>query len=1049
MILLMPLMLFSQKRHEYTFDFTKPESLNPPVTLLEEEYNGAEYSFQGIVLKSDDDLVSVSFEGREQGSLGGALQAGWPQEDGSFEHYLFIIRGGSMTITGNGVELDSLIFSEDSYVGNLKLLSPSGIGAIDQRNESWFGNVGEDINRLHYHNYGQIPRIRSFKVIYRSPLDILEPKYVIPSDYSEVRSFQKFEMSFTTKVTIADTAKVYLIGPNNLNEELTFTKKDDYNIVASLPEGLEVNTVSDEYKIVINKGSLITNDNDAYYNKQLTYHFSIIPNYATFELESVNPAAGNIDHLEDGIQLTFTDVVSNTISSERIYITNRENKRVRTARLVKSEDNPKMVYVRFEEDNKLPIPAEILNEKIGYYTLIIPEGYINNYLYDDLAEDKGKSQGAQFNPEIKVTYNVGNAVYPDDPTLLHKADSLLATSGVGYPATDSEARVALQNLIESIEEGQVTNNLIKDAIDAFYSETNIEQPQSAKYYVVSAVSPNGNELYLRYSNGAITLTNDSIDATHFLAQVNEDKTLTLICPDGKYLQQLMPDNENISNEYDAIKNNFTLAQFRLDGKSHVDCFGLWSIKCWVATGEGNNNMSAFARVDFSSSKFATSILFPSLNYFEEEMTNAFRLTETNAPVPEVKSIIDPEDESSIDDLYKITVSFTNINEVEITENAKENITLVGSSTLLYRPANIGLVEGSKNKCQLFFDDVQAGSYKLTIPKGTFSWTYDNRKIQIPEITAKYTVKKGTDFVYNLIDSIHVYLYNMPDVVEKVKDTDLNNILTLVIYKENTFGLANKEVTITSTSDTVIHARGHLVFDDSFVDPAQSPSTAFKLVLDKPIKAGDLAAGTYQFNIPKATFGDANFAAWLKDPHSVPKDLCHVNPFMNPFVSVDNDMANLEFSPENLKSVVERLSDITVTFPYHDNVVIPDSAINVIEIWEKNRQFQDVRLITTSFVPVEGTTNKFRLASDEILTRSRGDGFYYIIIPQYLFKAGNELMPTYGHIDLYYYGQGSADAIEGINASQQDEVIFDLSGRRVKDMNKAGIYIVGGRKVVVK
>ncbi len=290
---------------------------------------------------------------------------------------------------------------------------------------------------------------------------------------------------------------------------------------------------------------------------------------------------------------------------------------------------------------------------------------------------------------------------------------------------------------------------------------------------------------------------------------------------------------------------------------------------------------------------------------------------------------------------------------------------------------------------------------------------------------------------------------MPDVVEKVKDTDLNNILTLVIYKENTFGLANKEVTITSTSDTVIHARGHLVFDDSFVDPAQSPSTAFKLVLDKPIKAGDLAAGTYQFNIPKATFGDANFAAWLKDPHSVPKDLCHVNPFMNPFVSVDNDMANLEFSPENLKSVVERLSDITVTFPYHDNVVIPDSAINVIEIWEKNRQFQDVRLITTSFVPVEGTTNKFRLASDEILTRSRGDGFYYIIIPQYLFKAGNELMPTYGHIDLYYYGQGSADAIEGINASQQDEVIFDLSGRRVKDMNKAGIYIVGGRKVVVK
>ena len=35
------------------------------------------------------------------------------------------------------------------------------------------------------------------------------------------------------------------------------------------------------------------------------------------------------------------------------------------------------------------------------------------------------------------------------------------------------------------------------------------------------------------------------------------------------------------------------------------------------------------------------------------------------------------------------------------------------------------------------------------------------------------------------------------------------------------------------------------------------------------------------------------------------------------------------------------------------------------------------------------------------------------------------------------------------ASQNSEIIFDLQGRRVEKPNKPGIYIVGGRKLVIK
>ena len=45
--------------------------------------------------------------------------------------------------------------------------------------------------------------------------------------------------------------------------------------------------------------------------------------------------------------------------------------------------------------------------------------------------------------------------------------------------------------------------------------------------------------------------------------------------------------------------------------------------------------------------------------------------------------------------------------------------------------------------------------------------------------------------------------------------------------------------------------------------------------------------------------------------------------------------------------------------------------------------------------------------------------------------------------------GNAAAIENVPAAEGEQVIYDLLGRRVESITGAGIYIVNGKKVVIK
>ena len=63
---------------------------------------------------------------------------------------------------------------------------------------------------------------------------------------------------------------------------------------------------------------------------------------------------------------------------------------------------------------------------------------------------------------------------------------------------------------------------------------------------------------------------------------------------------------------------------------------------------------------------------------------------------------------------------------------------------------------------------------------------------------------------------------------------------------------------------------------------------------------------------------------------------------------------------------------------------------------------------------------------------------------YLYVEGTQNAASYS----FRFGEGTT-AIENVEVENEVNAIFDLAGRRVEAITAPGIYIVGGKKVLVK
>lgn len=597
---------------------------------------------------------------------------------------------------------------------------------------------------------------------------------------------------------------------------------------------------------------------EGYRNKALTYTIVVNTPKNTLNYVSVNPVEGEIEKLTSPILLTFGENLKAFSAEVMMYKDGNEFSPVTIAR---SADNGEVVKLSFD------IPQGISDK--GIYTIKVPEKTIYNLL------------GKIYNPAFTLTYKVGYKPVPVDSETMKKAKALLKKSGVGYPAANSESRANLTALTTAEE--IPTDETLQKAIDAFYSETNVEIPTVGNWYYISNVGVTGSPLYITAKNNELGLTADKSKATAF--EVVEP--MLFKTSNGKYLF-------TAGIEDTADNKTMTLAKLAVAGVDADKLFGSLSIFGYYKTNKSGEIKNAYASVDRANMIVSTDD-DDTAPVFNDTYSGAFTFTETTKPSEQPTAIdmnctVSPA--TVTDTNTTLTLTFTDANTISINSQSEAKLCTEEGATIQSLDLRVNEILG--NALTVNVGNLQDAKYKILIPAGYVSYTIDGTKYVNKEMQVMFEVKKGStvdptpsaEFNYTYTG----FLYYPAD--DKVKDVDLNKFTignAHYNYSYKPQGLMvdeTKEILLIKEFSGDVIRRGHFKKVASMPTDPGSPE-AYQIEFDTPIAEGELKAGIYIFVIPKATYGDYNFGKYLKDPSSVKASDCYVNKEDRFPFSVDN------------------------------------------------------------------------------------------------------------------------------------------------------------------
>lgn len=478
---------------------------------------------------------------------------------------------------------------------------------------------------------------------------------------------------------------------------------------------------------------------EGYRNKALTYTIVVNTPKNTLNYVSVNPTEGEIEKLTSPIMLTFHENLKDFSAELIMYKDGEEFAPVKIAR---SADNGEIVKLSFD------IPQGI-SEK-GIYTIKVPEKTIYNLL------------GKIYNPAFTLTYKVGYKPVPVDSETMKKAKALLKQSGVGYPAANSESRANLTALTTAEE--IPTDETLQKAINAFYSETNVEMPSVGNWYYISNVGATGSLLYVTAKNNELGLTTDKSKATAF--EVVEPMLFKTV--NGKYLF-------TGGIEDNADNKTMTLAKMAVAGVNADKLFGYFSIFGYYKTNKSGEIKNAYASVDRSNMIVSTDD-DDTAPIFNDTYSGAFSFTETTKPSEQPTAIdmnctVSPA--TVTDTNTTLTLTFTDANTISINSQSEAKLCTEEGATI--QSLDLRVNENLGNALTVNVGNLQDAKYNILIPAGYVSYTIDGTKYVNKEMQVMFEVKKGStvdptpsaEFNYTYTG----FLYY--PTADKIKDVDLN------------------------------------------------------------------------------------------------------------------------------------------------------------------------------------------------------------------------------------------------------------------------------------
>ena len=732
----------------------------------------------------------------------------------------------------------------------------------------WENNTEKTVNQLTLATDGTYATIEKMIVKYTMPSAVLVPTPSI-EEGATVASFEKMDLVFNNAMSIVSTEGITL-SCNGATQTLSATVSD--NTVTLSPSA--VVTTDGTYTLTVPAGCF--SDADGFVNKALTYTFKVETPKNTFRPVSISPAQGKVETLSSPITLVFGNYVGKVEAENLVLMKDGERKAPLKAAI--KEGDSKSVELSFKI-------LEGISEE-GTYTVEIPEKTIYD-IFNEL-----------YNPALTLTYTIGGTAPDPEPAedteTMKAAKALLLKEGVGYPAENSAARVALTNLTTASPVPSDTE--LQTAIDNFYKESNVTLPATGKYYQVCGVNnASGSEsskLYLAYDGSAVTLTSEKSDAATFEATQQADGTVSLQTMDGKWLHVLVANNnhdltssKNVTDSYLATVNNLTLAKLAVDGVDAGKTFGLFSMK--GALGKKNvvnTEEEAFALIDYSNKTVATDPEFQV--YFQETYSSAFVLTEVEKPLDiatvETAYTLTPSEVSSNTEV--LTLTFTEVSDVAMSTSVVPYF--VDAESNRVADATVSSVTDQTNQFTVSLQGLDYATYTLVVPEGMFLYTKEGKTVQTQAISHQFTIKEIVPEFKKEVWSLIVRPVNDG----YIKDVDLNDFSISISGNEYSGLVPNpdKQIVITAYYDEKQQpvATGHLEVST----PESEGWTTLRLVLDTPILEGQLKPELYVVKLPEAAFGDANFGRWLQDKESVNPSECLVNYSMPITFQVDNSKA---------------------------------------------------------------------------------------------------------------------------------------------------------------
>lgn len=930
-----------------TFDFTNPQSLYPsiiPGTNAGDEVSVTDKTFcPGI----NDQSVKLSFI---KGDIKVGASVATSNEYYNYVTFLYVSRTTKLVFDGGNNYITSIHF-KGLNVGDIL---PTTEGNYDVHSMTWTDNNSVPSNhRVEFEVDGESwPKLTHIEITYQKPMDTLVPTDFSIADGSSIYSFKDFTVTMSQPLKEYNKSNPIIIKGQNWIPEQEVSVAIDGNVATlSVPAEIvkPIDKDVDVLDVTIPAGALVAEDGT--YNKALHYSFKLVRKVDSFVFTSISPEQGKIESLQN-IDLTFPTACHIDAQDKDVY-------------LYKNGTQVDKMKVEKTDNNVVRLSTEFAYTEPAIYEVKLPKGLICDFNYDATASDKGLSKNMTYNPETTLRYNVGNYMTAEDSLKLKqpvfdaiakrdaavkKAKDYIALVGVGYPAADAVSRTNLQASLDanpvqetydvSIDDidGQVTSwndktTAIESAITAFVAETNVAMPSVGKYYTIANVAKDGSKLYLAYDKGAVSLTSKASKAMAFLYEKQEDGNFTFATPDHAYLHVLKPDTEeanaylftnanSVTKTYDKDVNGLVVAKFAAEGVDAADVFGLMSIHGTIGyILEGKNNVP---KPGYSTVNTAEQVAYLDKDNkasFTDGLSSAFFFTESEKPediIPEVEYALTPASGTTVGSLTTVTIAFDNISDVTCN---KESVVLTKSGSQVgVTPVSVDRSDDGKS-FTFHFKNVENGTYTLVMKNDAFTYQFKDKTVTVDEITSTITVTKGYDFIYNYNDgsaSMGQYL-----------GSKTGNLIDFPIEQIGILGLSQQyghiNIDGTKTIQLVEYPSGNLVLTGHFdvenlqdVYMSDDKTLVECIAWFKPnteIDYSKLDRIHYQYVIPAATYGDANFGKYLKDNNSVSKSDCRVNGKYVIDVYIDNNATGID-TIESEKNVViydmmgRRVSKIT-------------------------------------------------------------------------------------------------------------------------------------------